>query len=75
MEIDIHFEVIEYSNEGFGRLHHHFPTLDEAKAWVDQAQAEADKQGNPKELCYDVVPAGNAVYSSVSKVTALDAAA
>ena len=75
MEINVHFEVIEYSKHGFGRRNEQFPTLEEAIDWVDKAQAEADAKGNPDDLCYDVVPAGNTVYSSVSKVTALDAVA
>jgi hypothetical protein len=73
--MDIHFEVIEYSKYGFGRLDDKFPTFDDAVEWVDKAQNVADLGGNPTDLCYDVVPAGTTVYTSISKVTTLHAVA
>lgn len=61
-----HYEVVEYSNEGFGRLPDHFITFEEAVDWVNQAQKNADSFGNVLEVFYDVIPVAKTVYRTFS---------
>lgn len=60
------FQVIEYSNEGFGPLHENFASYNDAVVWVNNAQKVVDNCGNPKDLCWDILPVGKIVYGAFS---------
>lgn len=59
-----HYEIMEYSNEGFGRLDIQFPSIQAAKEWISSSLERACRRGYPSGLSYSVLPVGKPVYET-----------
>ncbi len=62
------FDIIKCSKHGKSLTDETFYCIDQAIAWVNDAQIAADRVGNPSQVSYRVVPLSNTIYRSTSLI-------